>query len=399
MATSIDNYFDHEHNRFNTHAAKFKSEYLLEIFGTTNLYPFWIADQDFKCPPPILHALHNRVDEGIFGYECRADDYKSIQANWYQRRYSCTIKPEWINTIPTIMTGMAMVLDLFTTKTGKVIKQPPVYKEFENTIHKTGRTTVNNPLKIVDLRYEMDLENLEKKVSNNVIEAIIICNPHNPVGRVWTPLELQKIVSICLANNVLVISDEIHADIVFTGSEFTSMLSFPEIHDQLIVLYSPSKLFNIASICDAICIIPNPQKRVQFENLQNRYNLGRPNAFTQVATTVGYSKCDDWINGLNQYLEDNVSLISYYLKNEIPELKLIKQDGTFLIWVDITELKICSTLLIKRLAKEAKIGVSDGMIFGEKGQQFIRMNISCTRKTIQEALTNLKKYVKKHHRI
>lgn len=389
------NHFDEPINRFETQAAKFKKEYLIDIFGTTDLYPFWIADQDFKSPPEVLKALHQRVDEGVFGYECRSKDYKNIQVEWFKKQYRCSIKPYWINTTPTIMSSMAMTLDLFTPENGKVIIQPPVYKEFSNTITKTNRKILENPLELVGNYYQMDFDHLNKTLEQGNIDAIIICNPHNPVGRVWNREELQKLVTICQKFEILIISDEIHADIVFKGHKFTSLLAFPEIHNQLVVLYSPSKLFNIASISDSICIIPNAKKRSAFENLQNRYNLGRPNAFTQIATSVGYLSSKNWVQSLNEYLELNVLFISHYIQDHIPQLSLIKQDGTYLVWIDVSALPLHGDQLIKYLAKEAGIGLSDGQLFGSQGKGFVRMNISCPHSVIQQAMKNLAKAVKK----
>ncbi|MFT4754136.1 MAG: cystathionine beta-lyase [Salibacteraceae bacterium] len=390
MVTRLNHNFDEPNDRFSTPAAKFKSEYLFELFGTDDLYPFWIADQDFKSPPAIVNALQKKATEGIFGYECKADDFKSIQVAWFKKRYKCDLKPDWILATPTIMSSLAMAIDLFTTTTASIIIQPPVYKEFKNTIQKTNRTSLNNPLKLVDLRYTMDFDQLKKITKQPNVEAIIISNPHNPGGRVWEKEELQELVTICYENKILIISDEIHADIVFQGKTFISLLAFPEIHNQLVVLYSPSKLFNIAAITDAMCIIPNLEMNNIFKQLLEKYNLGRPNAFSQVASTVGFTECEDWINDFNTYIESNVNYVSIFLEKHIPQLQLIQQDGTYLIWIDVSYLALQGADLVHYLAKEAKIGVNNGSVFGIEGAGFIRMSIACPIAIVETAMNNLK---------
>lgn len=395
MASSVKSDFDEVHDRFGSAAAKFHPKYLTEIFQTTDLYPFWIADQDFKSPPAILQGLKQRVDEGIFGYEERLGQHTDAEVDWFKRRYHVSIKKKWITHTPTIMTAMSICLELFTSRESIVLKQPPIYKEFQNCISKNNRKVIDNPLKLVDLRYELDFEQLVKTIDKTQPEALLFCNPHNPVGRVWTRTELQQLVDICIENNILIISDEIHADIVFKGYQFHSLLSFPEIHESLIVLYSPSKVFNIASISDALCIIPSKIKRDNFQKFQDKYTLGRPNALTQIAQEIGFTECDEWIHELNTYLEQNVKFICEFLRSNLPQLQLVKQEGTYLVWIDMSFLRFEPNELISFLAKEAKLGLSDGAIFGTEGKGFVRMNISCPRSVIMTAMENLLKAIKK----
>lgn len=387
--------FDTKIDRFKTPAAKFHRGYLKDIFGTDDLYPFWVADEDFKTPPQILSDFTDKIDEGIFGYEYKPETFMPTLKNWYKKQYDCELDTSWVQFTPTIMSSMAMAIDLFTEKGDGIIIQPPVYMEFENTIKRTQRTIVTNPLQLIDLHYEINFEELSKLASVSTTKALMICNPHNPGGRVWTKLELQKVVDICVQNNILLLADEIHADIVFSDAKFTSLLAFPEIQQQLVVCYSPAKVFNIASVTDSLAIIPNSKMRTEFAELRMRYNMGRTYAFSRIAMESGFSKCSDWVSKLNIYLENNVAYISDYLQKNIPQIELIKQEGTYLVWLKVTQLPIQGKELIQYLAKEAKMGVNDGAAFGYSAKGFIRMNISCPKSIIEEAMKNLDQAIKK----
>ena len=390
--------FDEKIDRFKTPAAKFHKGYLKDIFGTEDLYPFWVADEDFKTPPQILDAFKAKIEEGIFGYEYKPETFMPALKNWYATRFNCELDTSWVQFTPTIMSSMAMALDLFTDEGDGVIIQPPVYMEFENTVNRTKRNKIVNPLLLVDLHYEMNFAEMEELASTDTTKAMMICNPHNPGGRVWTKPELQKVVDICLKHNILLLADEIHADIVFSNGEFTSLLSFPEIHNQLIVCYSPAKVFNIASVTDSIAIIPNEEMRNQFSELRMRYNMGRTYAFSRIAMETGFTKSGEWVNALNNYVEQNVKYISDFISSQIPNIQLIKQEGTYLVWIKVDQLPIQGKELIQYLAKEAKMGVNDGANFGISAKGFIRMNVSCPKEIIVEAMNNLKSAITKINR-
>ncbi len=385
--------FDTPIDRFKSNAAKFRREYLLEIFQTEDLYPFWIADQDLQTSPEIINALVVRAQNGIFGYECKPEDFMINIVNWYQKRFHCSIQSSWIQFTPTIITSIAMAFDLFTKDQEGIIIQPPVYQEFESAILKTNRTIFLNHLVLQNHHYEIDFNDLERLCRTSDTKALLISNPHNPGGRVWSKKELQKIVDICIRHQVLIISDEIHADVVFKPYQFTSMLSFTEIHSQLIVCYSPSKIFNIAGISDSMAIIPNPQLRSKFETLKLRYNLGRTNIFSSTAMETGFKTSEQWIDQLNVYIKSNIEYIHHFIQLNIPQIHLVKQEGTYLVWIDVSTLPIQGVELIQFLAKHAKIGVNNGDRFGKSGEGFIRMNIACPKSIIEEAMKNLKSAV------
>lgn len=389
----MDYNFDEKNDRFSTPSAKFHRGYLKDIFGTDNLYPFWIADEDFKTPPAILKAFSAKIEEGIFGYEYKPETFMPTLKNWYKSRYNCEIEASWAQFTPTIMSSVAMAIDLFTEEGDGIIIQPPVYMEFSNTIKKTNRIIVENPLVLKDLHYEMNLTQLAELAAKDSTKVLMICNPHNPGGRVWTTKELSEIVDICLAHNLLLIADEIHADIIFSNGNFRSLLSFPEIHQQLIVCYSPAKVFNIASITDSIAFIPNNELRDKFNTLRLRYNLGRTYAFSRIAMEVGFRDCSNWVDELNKYVEGNKNYISKYLTENIPKVELVKQEGTYLVWLKVNQLPLRGTQLIQYLGKEAKMGLNKGESFGKEGIGFIRMNIACPLEVIKEAMNNLKKAI------
>lgn len=391
----MDYSFDEKNDRFLTPAAKFHRGYLKNIFGTDDLYPFWVADEDFKSPPTILEAFKAKVDEGIFGYEYKPETFMPTLKNWYKSRYNCEIDTSWAQFTPTIMSSVAMALDLFTQEGDGIIIQPPVYMEFSSTIKKTNRVIVENPLVLKDLHYEINFKELAQLASKETTKAMMICNPHNPGGRVWTTNELSEIVDICLANNLLLIADEIHADIVFSNGEFSSFLSFPEIHQQLIVCYSPAKVFNIASVTDSIAFIPNEELRSKFNELRLRYNLGRTYAFSRIAMEIGFRESANWVDELNNYVEENRNYISNFLAENISQIELVKQEGTYLVWLKVNQLPLRGTKLIQYLAKEAKMGLNKGESFGKEGNGFVRMNIACPREIIIEAMKNLKSAIDK----
>ena len=386
----MDYSFDEKLDRFKTPSAKFHKGYLNDIFGTVDLYPFWIADQDFKTPPHILEAFHVKINEGLYGYEYKPATFMPALQNWYKTRFRCDLDTTWVQFTPTIMSTMAMALDVFTKEGDGVIIQPPVYMEFESTIKRTNRNIASNPLQLVDLHYEMDFDLLETLAKNDFNKAMMICNPHNPGGRVWTKHELQKVVNVCVENNILLLADEIHADIIFSNAEFTSLLSFPEIRDQLVICYSPAKVFNIPSVTDSLAIIPNEKLRDKFTQLRIRYNLGRTYAFSRIAMETGFTESAKWVDELNNYVEKNVNYISSFLKDNIPEVELVKQEGTYLVWLKVDALPLKGKELIKFLGKEAKMGLNDGAAFGPTGKQFVRMNVSCPLDIIKEAMGNLK---------
>ena len=387
--------FDEKVDRFNTPSAKFHKGYLKDIFGTDDLYPFWIADEDFKTPSPILEAFKSKSEEGIFGYEYKPSTFMPILKNWYKSRYKCDLDTSWVQFTPTIMSSMAMALDLFTNKGDGVIVQPPVYMEFANTIKNTDRMVVENPLTLDDLHYEINFEELAELAALESTKAMMICNPHNPGGRVWTRNELAKVVDICVAHKILLLADEIHADIVFKPAEFTSLLSFPGIHNQLVVCYSPAKVFNQASVTDSMAIIPNAELRDSFTKLRLRYNLGRTYAFSRIAMEIGFSKCADWVDDLNAYVAGNVNYIANFLNNNIKQVELVKQEGTYLVWLKVDKLPLTGSELIKYLGKEAKMGVNDGASFGNTAKGFIRMNVACPKDIIVEAMNNLNGAIKR----
>jgi cystathionine beta-lyase len=379
-------------DRFHSPSSKYNREFLKDIYGTDDLRPLWVADQDFVCPPPILEHFKEKTEFGVFGYEYRPNSFHAAVEKWFERKYNVAIDPLKVQYSPTIMTSMAMALELFTNPGEGVIIQPPVYMEFKNTVEKSGRTVATNPLVIENERYVMDYLDLEQKASLPYNTAMLLCNPHNPGGRVWSKEELKKVVEICVKYDILLISDEIHADIIYSGHAFNSMLHFEEMYDNLMVCYSPGKVFNIASLSDSMAIIPSDEMRDAFNALRLKYNLGRTNAFARLAMEVGFSKCDQWLSDLLSTLEQNRDTMNHFISFEIPQIKMMIPEGTYLAWLDISSLKMSSKEAIRHFAKYG-IGLNPGNDFGENGEGYVRMNFACTPDTINAALVRLQQSV------
>ncbi len=386
--------FDEIIDRALTPATKFNPAALRHFFGTDDLYPFWVADEDFRSPPEVVEALIEKAHFGVFGYEYKPASFMEAFCNWCDTRYGYRPDKNIVQPSPTIMTSMAMMIDLLTHEGDGIIIQPPVYMEFKNTVEKTGRKTVDNPLLVSDTgKYVMDTEELKKLAADPDNKILLLCNPHNPGGRVWSENELARVAAICRENDLFLISDEIHADVILPGHRFTSMMKFEEIHDRLMVCYSPAKVFNVASICDSFALIPDNAKREKFNHLRLRYNLGRTNAFGRVAMQKGFETAGSWVDELNEYIAGNVTFIRTFLEERLPEVKLMEPEGTYLVWLDVSKLPLQGDKLIRHLAKEAKAGLNNGEAFGPAGAGFVRMNIACPRKILEETLPRIEKAV------
>lgn len=376
-------------DRFLSPSSKYNRRFLKEIYGTDDLLPLWVADQDFVCPPQILDGFSTKTNFGIFGYEYRAASFHEAVKNWFSRRYKVSIDPEGIQYTPAIMTSIAMALELFTQPGEGIIIQPPVYMEFRNTVEKAGRTVVINPLINKEGRYIMDYGDLEQKASLPYNTAMMLCNPHNPGGRVWSQEELQRVVDICIKYDLLLISDEIHADIVYSNHSFKSLMHFEDIHHNLVVCYSPGKVFNIAGVSDSLALLPNDEMREEFQSLRLKYNLGRTNAFSRLAMEIGFTQCDEWLNELISTLEQNRNMLYAFIRQQTPQIKMMIPEGTYLAWLNISELGMSSREAIRYFAMQG-LGLNAGIDFGDNGEGFVRLNIACPQEILEEAMMRLK---------
>jgi len=375
-------------------AEKWSKEGWLEHFGSDELLPFFVADMEFKAPPAVCDNLVKRAENGIYGYENRRDSLTDAIIHWYASRHQWQIKPSDLCFSNSVMNAISILINLNTEKGDGIIVQSPVFFEFRLTIMDNKRKVGRNPLKLVDDHYQMDFDDLEEKAANPRTRMLILCNPHNPVGRVWKREELQRVAEICIKHQVLIIADEIHSDIVYPGHKYIPFASLSEeAAQQSFSCLSPAKTFNIASVTDAMIVIGNEQYREQYKDFVGRYLFRKNNAFNTIAMEAAYSEGGEWLDELLVYLQANLDYLENYLKEHIPKVKLIKTEGTFLAWLDFRELGIETKALEKFIAREARIAINPGYWFGRQGAGFARMTIACPRTMLKEGLSRLEKAI------
>lgn len=359
------------------------------LFGRSDVTPMWVADMDFAIAKSIQKALIERITDSGFAYEYKPESFFKAQKNWYKKHYKIDLIKEQIVFSPTITTSISVLIENFTQKGDGIITQPPVFMEFRDVIRKTKRKVVKNALKLVDGHYEIDFLDLEEKAKLDNNKALIICNPHNPVGRVWTKKELEKIIEICKKNDVLLISDEIHKDIILFDNPFTSILSFAHEWDKIAVCTSEAKTFNLPGILDSMAIIPNENIRNSVKEIFNKYNLGRTNALTRVALETAYNKGDKWLKDLIQTIENNVKIIKKELEKNNSKIKLIQPEGTYQVWLDFREVFDDTKEMFKQITERSGIAMNAGHWFGREGALFMRMNIATSTEKVKKAIKNI----------
>ena len=379
--------FDEEINRRDVPALKFHPKVLGS--GGEDLFAAGVADMDFKAPPSVLNALQQRLKHEVFGYEAVPDGLLSSLSHWLYSRHGWRVDEDHVLRAPNVLNALAIAASLFTEEGDGVIVQPPVFFDFFDVIQENNRSVVRNSLILKDGRYRMDIGDLERKASDPRNKMIYLCNPHNPIGRVWTKDELRALGDICISNNVLVVSDEIHGDITFAGHEYTPFASLgADYADNSIICLSPAKCFNIASCCSAFTYIANNARRQAFQAENSRLTVNKNNAFSNVAMEAAYRDAGPWLDEVIAYLEENVVLVSSHLKNVLG-VELIQPEGTFLLWLDFRQLKLSPDDLMSFLRGKAKWAVTRGHAFGEEGAGFVRLNIACTRAKLDAALNRL----------
>ena len=388
--------FDKIINRRGTNSVKY--DLLEERFGAPNLDAFWVADMDFQSPPAITEAIVERAKHGIYGYTFAPKSYYDSIINWVDRYHHWQIKKEWISFIPGIVKGIALVIDCFLSKTDKIVIQSPVYHPFKiiPTLHK--RTVLENPLLLDEKgNYHMDLEGLDNLFQQNPdVKLFILCNPHNPVGIAWTKESLAKLAEICARHNVLVVSDEIHSDLVFDKQGFahTPFASVSNIADEnCITLMAPSKTFNIAGIISSFSVISNDKIRDPFKKYLEKFEMESGHIFAYTATEAAYNHGEEWLEEAKDYLWQNVLFVEDYFRKEIPQIKVIRPQASFLIWLDCRALGLNEKELDKLFIHEAGLALNNGMIFGEEGKGYMRFNIGTPKKVIEQGLKKLKKAI------
>lgn len=382
-------------DRKGTNSIKWSPDILKMKFGSEDLLSMWVADMDFKCSQPIIDALIKRAEHGIYGYSEQDDSYFQSIIEWNKRRNDWNIEKEWILYTPGIVPAINYLIQTFCYNGDMVIIQNPVYYPFLNAIKNNGCRAALNPLKFDGSRYTMDFEDLELKAKNPRVKMIILCNPHNPVGRVWTVEELTKLGEICLKNNVIVISDEIHSDLILKNNKYTPFAKISETFAQnSITCTSPSKTFNLAGLQMSNIIIPNDQLRLKYSNILENNSINHANCFGIVALKAAYNESEEWLEQLLDYLNENMKFIDEFVSERIPEIKFIKPEGTYLAWLDFSSLGFNELDLENWMRNDVKLALDEGYIFGKGGEGFERINIACPRAILEEALTRIEKAIK-----
>ena len=361
------------------------------FFGDKEVLPLWVADMDFKTPDFIVDAVKKRAEHEIYGYTFRGDSYYEALIGWMKRRHAWEIKREWISFSPGVVAGLTLAIEAFSKPGDGVVVQPPVYFPFFDCVKGTKRKMVENPLKIRNNRYTFDFDDLKAKIDSDT-KLLLLCNPQNPGGMVFTKDELTELATICLENNIMIISDEIHSDLIFKGHKHVPLASLSEeIAQNCMVSMAPSKTFNVAGFASSIVIIPNKTKFARYERVAGVGHLHMGNIFGTVAMEAAYSKGDEWLDQLLAYLWENYLFLEDFFKTNLPKVNVMKPEATYLIWLDFREYGMKNDALMKFTVENAKVGLNDGGRFGTGGDGWLRINIGCPRSILEEALNRLGK--------
>lgn len=351
----------------------------------------WVADMDFQTAPAVLERLHKTVDHGIFGYTEGKEDYFNAVQNWMKNQFHWDVQRRWLVKTPGVVFGLAMVVKAYTKEGDSVLIQQPVYYPFSEVIEDNNRVLVNNSLKNVNGHYEIDFEDFEQKIIDNNVKLFILCNPHNPVGRVWTREELLKIGDICLKNHVTVVSDEIHSDFIYPGYKHTVFASLSkEISDITVTCTAPSKTFNLAGFQISNIFISNTELRRKFRHEVSAAGYSQVSIMGLVSCQAAYEEGGEWLEQLKEYLVNNLDYLRKFLKENIPQVKLVEPEGTYLIWLDFREMGLSKEQLEDLIVNKAKLWLDSGAIFGDDGIGYQRINIACPRVTLEQAMNQLK---------
>lgn len=386
--------FDAVIDRRNTNSLKY--DFAVERGRPTDVLPLWVADMDFRAPAPVLEALHRAVEHGIFGYSDVKSDYFDAVSNWFSKRFDWKTQPQWLIKTPGVVFALAMAIRALTRPGDAVLIQPPVYYPFFGVIRDNDRVVVENELVYQDGHYSIDFEDFQRKITEQQVKLFILCSPHNPVGRVWTSEELQKIGEICKKHNVYVVSDEIHCD--FASQEHPHHVFLeanPDLAAQTIVCTAPSKTFNIAGLQVSNIWIPSGKIRAAFLKEIDRSGYSQLNSLGLVACQAAYESGAEWLDQCRAYLRENLNYLRSFLAANIPPIRLVEPEGTYFAWLDCSGLHLTQTELDDLIVNRAKLWLDAGHIFGGNAGQFQRVVLACPRATLEQALWRLKSAVDK----
>ncbi|MEX1378240.1 MAG: MalY/PatB family protein [Eubacteriales bacterium] len=368
-----------------------KWDYLEEIFGAGDITPMWVADSDFEAPKEVVEALKKRAEHGAYGYTRRSDRFYTSIINWMQKRHGWQIEKDHIVAIPGVVAAINWAVHAFTKEGDKIIVQPPVYFPFYSAVTNNNRKLIENNLVLDGGRYFMDFAPLKGQIDTDT-KMIILCSPHNPVGRVWTKEELLELGKICVDNDILIISDEIHSDLILKDFVHTPMATLSEeIADRTITLMAPSKTFNIAGLESSVAIVKNAELKKKLIAFQNSIGAGGINIFGIEATIAAYEHGEKWLDEQIEYIEGNFKFAQKYIEQNMSQIKCTNMEGTYLMWVDCTALKYKESELKDFFVKKVKVAVNMGTMFGrDTGKNFVRFNLATQRSTIEKVLKQFK---------
>jgi aminotransferase class I and II len=371
------------------HTDALKLEALAPRWGRTDLLPMWVADMDFKTPPFIVEVMKKRMECEVFGYTVKPESWYEAIISWQKRRHKWTITKEMISFVPGVVPALAMAVQAFTQRGEKVMIQQPVYNPFAQVIRNNHRELVNCPLELKDGQYYINFKLFEKKIKG--CKLFLFCHPHNPGGRVWTREELKKVATICAQNNVTIVADEIHADLTLLPYEHIPFASVSEEAKQNSVVFaSPSKAFNMAGLATSYAVIANPTLRRRFESYVEGNELAAGNVFAFNTVVAAYNKGEEWLQQMLTYVQGNIDEVVSYIKENIPQLKVIIPQASYLVFIDFSALQLNQKDIVALCTNRAHLALNDGSIYGEEGNGYMRINLACPRSVVRQALAQLK---------
>ncbi len=366
------------------------------IFGGEDLLPLWVADMDFQAPPEVVEVLKHRAAHGIYGYTAYADSAYDAAVSWFSKRHGWDIEKEWIIYSPGVVPAMSLLVQTLTSPGDGVIIQRPVYHPFMRVVEANGRKLLNSPLRQnPDGNYEMDFDDLRAKAQDPSARMMLLCSPHNPAGRVWRVEELRELIDICAERNILIVSDEIHCDLVYHGVKHTPLpLVRPDYSDKIITCTAPSKTFNLAGLQLANIIISDEKLRKEYRNATIKNGVYEPNYFTAAAMEAAYDHGAPWLDEVMNYVKGNLEYLKETFASELPAVRVIEPEGTYLVWTDFRAYGLDHSELLRLFVQEAKVAPGQGSIYGPEGEGFMRFNLACQRSILAEGLSRIVKVFK-----
>lgn len=388
MKYNFDEVIDRNGNR----AAKYDER--IKKFGTKDVIPLWVADMDFRTAQPIIDACRQKAEEGIWGYTSRPESYFEAVRNWQKKRNNWDVDTSLMSWSLGVVPALSAIVKIFCHTGDKVMIQTPVYSEFYDVVEAWDRQVVENQIVEKDGKWVIDFDDFEAKAKE--VKIFLLCNPHNPLGIVWEPEDLKKMAEICIANDVLLVSDEIHSDLIFHGKKHTPTATLSEeIASHIITCVSATKTFNLAGLQASTTIFPNMEMKQKFDRFWMNMDIHRNNAFSSVAMEAAYNEGEEWLEQLLVYLSDNFDFIRDYCEKYIPKIKPNVPDATYLVWLDCRELGMSNEELRRFMIEEAGIGLNEGYTFGRSLSGFMRLNAACPKSVLEKALAQLKEAVDK----